>query len=474
MGREIRPDYAQRFLLPPSVEDWVGGDHPARMIRELVDALDLPALGFAAPDEVDGRPHYGANLLLKVWLYGYLMRIRSSRKLEQACQDQMALIWLTGRHTPDHNTLWRFFRAHRRALRQLFKGVMNVAVEAGVLGVVLHALDGTKIAAQASRHGVWEKSRLAERLAALEAGVDEVFAQVEANEAAERGEVRLPEDWQERVLTREKLRELAATLEIEQRQHGHPLEREARVMPAEGRKVPGYNAQIVVDSASGLIVAELVTTDETDTQQLVPMLAEVQATLGRVAEETVADAGYSSGAQLAGAEARGFPVVVRTPQEPQRPIDPAGAYARSRFTYEAGRDVVVCPRGEVLHFERVLPAHAGHHEARRYRCASFRTCPVRAQCSGDRKGRAIDLDRFYAAGQRQREKQRAAVNQQHLTQRMAIVEPVFGVIKEAMGFRRWSYAGLESVQAQWTLICTVYNLKKLHHWWRAGKLAFAA
>jgi transposase len=474
MGREIRADYAQRFLLPPSLEEWVGPEHPARMVRELVDHLDLPALGFTHVEQADGRPYYGANLLLKVWLYGYLTRVRSSRKLEQACRDQMALIWLTGRHTPDHNTLWRFFQGYRGALRQLFKAVVKLALQSGAAGVALHALDGTKLAAAASRHGVWGKEKLAQRLAELDTAIEEAFAQIEAAEAQESGAVHLPADWQEQLLTREKLRELHDELVTQQRQYGHPGEREARVMPVEGRKVPGYNAQIVVDDASGVIVAEQVTVEETDTQQLVPLLDEVQANVGRVAEQTVADAGYHTGAQLAAAETRQYPVVVRQPKEPPRASDPAGEWQRSRFHYDAAQDCCVCPRGGVLRFERILPAHDGHQEARRYRCTQFRTCPVRAQCSADRRGRTIDRDRHHGAVERQRAKQRAPEVQAQLKRRMAIVEPVFGVIKEAMGFRRWTVVGLEAVRAQWALVCTAYNLKKLYRVWATQRLALAA
>jgi transposase len=150
MAQPIAPDYGQQFLFPPALEDWVPADHPARFLREFVDQLDLAALGFARPTAVEGRPPYAPSLLLKIWLYGYFHRIRATRKLEAACREHLALLWLTGLIQPDHNSLWRFWRNNQKALRGLFKQSVEVAVRAGAVGLALQAVDGTKIEAAAS------------------------------------------------------------------------------------------------------------------------------------------------------------------------------------------------------------------------------------------------------------------------------------------------------------------------------------
>jgi transposase len=166
MPRVLRPDYAQRFLLPPSLDEWAPATHPVRFVSDFVEALDLKAAGIQEPDTRDqeGRPAYAPELLLKIWLFGYMERIRSTRGLERACLQVMPFLWLTGNLHPDHNTLWRFFNINRKALPQLFKRLMSTAAEADLVGFVLHALDGTKMTAASSTDEALHRKSLTEKL----------------------------------------------------------------------------------------------------------------------------------------------------------------------------------------------------------------------------------------------------------------------------------------------------------------------
>ncbi|MEJ2082307.1 MAG: transposase [Acidobacteriota bacterium] len=134
MSKAIEARYDEMYLFPPAVEDWVGVNHPSRFIREVVEALDLEQAGFAGEETESagelGRPHYGNRLLLGAWIYGYMNQIRSSRKLERACREHVSLIWLLGRQEPDHNTLWRFWKRNRRAIRRVYRQVLAIAQEA--------------------------------------------------------------------------------------------------------------------------------------------------------------------------------------------------------------------------------------------------------------------------------------------------------------------------------------------------------
>jgi len=469
MSQEIRADYDQMDLLPQALEDWVPSDHPARFIREFVDALDLAELGFRQRESEEGRPNYAADLLLKVWLYGYLARIRSTRELERACREHLSLVWLTGRHAPDHNTLWRFWRENRAALRQVFRAGVRVAAEQGLTGMICHAVDGTKIRAVASRRTVEHRQELERALQQVEASIAEMEAAVEAAEEEATGEYRLPEQLQEAEKLREAIRGSLERMQEVEREHLHPGEPEARLMPCEGRTEPAYNAQAVVDAQQGVIVAATVVNAESDNQLLVPMLEEVKANLGEVGEETVADGGYSSAGQLGEAQARGYEVLVAPGAETGGPH--RGAYDSCKFEYDPQRDEVICPCGERLKFEGWENKGPHRPAVRRYRCRGYQECPVRALCSRGRNGRRIEWSAQHEAVLRQRSKRRDPTKQALLRQRQAIVEPVFGILKQVEGFRRWTVRGLENVRTQWALVCTAYNLKKL---WKAWKKGLAA
>lgn len=193
MAQPIAPDYGQQFLFPPALEDWVPQDHPARFLREFVDQLDLPALGFAMPVSVEGRPPYHPSLLLKIWLYGYFHRIRSTRKLEAACAEHLPLLWLSGLIAPDHNSLWRFWRDNKKALRGIFKQTVQLAVNTGAVGFALQALDGTKIPAACSSPKGWSKEYMEKLLAQLDAALDDIELKVvEENPQTEAPGYRLP------------------------------------------------------------------------------------------------------------------------------------------------------------------------------------------------------------------------------------------------------------------------------------------
>src|SRR5712671_2063425 len=265
MAQPIAPDYGQQFLLPPALEDWVPKDHPVRFIREFVDQQDLAKLGFAMPISLEGRPAYAPGLLLKIWLYGYHHRIRSTRRLEVACRDQLPLLWVTGMIAPDHNSLWRFWRDNQRALRELFKQSVRLAVNAGLVGLVLQAVDGTKIQAAASSHTGWSEAQMQKLLASLEAELNETEKQLEQQGSSQQGGAyHLPQKLEQREALRAAVKAGLEQLEQDERKHYHPKEPEARRMKCEGRRPFAYNAQAVVDQKQGIVVAADITVQETD------------------------------------------------------------------------------------------------------------------------------------------------------------------------------------------------------------------
>ena len=466
MSHQIRADYSQIWLFPPSLEDLLPADHPARFIREFVDALDLPQLGFKMRKGEEGRPNYAPDLLLKVWLYGFLERVRSSRRLEKACRHDLAVMWLTGMNYPDHNSLWRFWNDNRKVLKEVFRQTIRLAAKADLVGMVLHALDGTKVAARASTDRMWGRKVLQERLERLDKSLQEMTAEVEKSEKQEAGqEGRLPEELADKQALRETVRAKLRELEQEDRTHLHPGEREAQVMKNhEGTRL-GYNAQVVVEGKGGVIVAAEVTNEQNDLHQLVPMLDAVKEELGQVAEETVADAGYCSGEQLEKAEEKHYPVLVSLAQvEAKR--EAVGPYHCSKFSYDRQADCYRCPRGEPLTYQTTRK----RKESRVYRCRSARYCPVRWECSREQGGRSVERSPYCEVLLSQEEKQQEEGKRELLRLRMRTVEPVFAVIKERLGFRRYTVGGLEKVRAQWSFVCALVNLLRLYPLWRKGVL----
>jgi transposase len=471
MSYERYADYNQQWMFPPTLEDLLPSDHTARMIREFVDAQNLEKLKFKIRTAEDGRPNYSANLLLKVWLYGYVTKIRTTRGLERACMDQVAMLWLTGMQRPDHTTLWRFWRDNRKALRQVFKRLLEIASELNLVGLVLQAIDGTKIMSQASEQQGWHRASLEKTLKRLDEAINDIMRQTER--AAKHGpDCRLPEELQQRQQLREKIQSQLKQLDEKQEDHLQPQDEDARVMKCRTGKKFAYNAQAVVDGQNQLIVAADVVTDESDNYQLVRMIDQVEQNLGRVAEQTVADGGYFATLELASAEEKQYSVLVNLPESVQGSEDQP--YHASRFVYDAEKDQCICPRGEALPFDSIKPRDKAHpYDVRVYRCQSYETCPVRWQCSSSKTGRTVQIHPNHGALVRQREKVRDEKMRAMLNQRGSTVEPVFGWIKEAMGFRRWTVRGLEKVQTQWLLVCTAMNLIRLKTHWAEGKLVFA-
>jgi len=466
MTREIRADYSQTFLLPPSLEDWIGADHPARFIRDFVESLDFEALGFWTPLGDTGRPPYSKGLLLCAWLFGYLQKIRSSRGLERAGRDNVSLLWLTGMNSPDHNTLWRFFSKNKAPLRSVFRQLVGVACSSGLIGLVVHAVDGTKIRSRSSDASGWHKAELEALLESVDSSIDEAMSQIESSEASESGEYRLPDDLVDAKQRRAEIKRALGELAKIDRAHMHPDDPEARMIRSGDGIHLNYNAQAVVDRDSELIVAEEVVNAESDNEMLVEMVDDVVHNVGEAAEETVGDGGYYSAGQLVKAEERGHGVLVSVKESP----DKRGRFSHSNFRYDESTDVFICPEGERLTYQRTRRNSHGKYMVRHYRCHNAKDCPFRSECSPNKKGRTILRGEHEAAVSRQREKQKLVSKREILGSRKWIVEPIFGQIKENMGFRRWTVRGMDNVKTQWSLICTAFNLKKLYKYWLEGAL----
>ena len=295
MGRE------QMWMLPPTLDELLPLDHPARFVAEFVDALDREGwaeLGVDVEGDPLGAPAYHPRALLSVWLYGFMTGVRSCRKLEAACRDQIPYLWLTGWQHPDHNTLWRFYKGHRQAMRKLFERTVRTAVTMKLVDLAVQAVDGTKVVANASVNRSYDAEGLRRLLERLESAISDLEAQNEAGEGA--AAAHLPEELADKEVLREQVRQAMADLASQQRHKRINLtDRDARLMKGRQGIVAGYNAQAMVSpvdtdgGGTGMLVTAVDVVDAAnDNALLVPMVEQAEETTGTRAQMTLADAGY--------------------------------------------------------------------------------------------------------------------------------------------------------------------------------------
>lgn len=475
MSYQIKANYEQNFLLPPSIEDWLSIDHPSRYIREFVEGLNLSELGFKISTNEEGRPYYSSDLLLKVWLYGYFNKFRSSRQLEKQCKESIGLIWLSGMHYPDHNTLWRFWKENKPSIKKIFKESVTIAMKLDMVGMVLQALDGTKIKSYSSKRGAQKKDRIEELLRSIDKSIEEMEGEVENNELIEEGEYKLPEEIQDKKKLQEKLKEMLKGFEEANRDNINFNETEARMVKSEGSFSLGYNAQATVDSKNGILVGVDVINDANDEKCLVPMIEIVTQTTGQIPELTIADSGYSTSEQIYQSEEKGYKVLLNLTPKSNISSEPRKdePFHSSNFQYEEEKDVMICPESKELRYTNSQTSRNKNYKLKVYKCDNYKDCKVRWQCSKNKEGRRVKLNPYYKSIKKQQENLQIESNKEKLRKRKGLIEPVFGIIKEACGFRRFTFKGLENTKVQWSFICTVFNLKKMYGMWAKEKLKLA-
>lgn len=464
----------QVWLLPPRVDEWVPGDHPVRFIASLVDALARAAwldLGINPDGDAYGAPAYHPRVLLSVWLYGFMTGTRSARKLEAACRDNIAYLWLTGCQYPDHNTLWRFYQAHRKQMRKLLKRTVRAAIRLGLIDLAVQALDGTKIAANAARERTYDAKGLTKLLERTETAIADLEAQ--NHTPTDAAPPRLPAALQQAQELREHVRVALTQVQAEEGPARSNLT-DPDAVQVKGRQgvVPGYNAQAVVSGLNpqtagrrGLfITAADVVAEPDDHAQLLPMLALAAETSGETAGVSLADGGYHSGPNLAACAAQGS--AVRMPESQAQELK--SPYHKDRFVYDAETDTYTCPKGQTLRHSGTTQ-RADRPAAEIYRSTGdvCRACPAFGTCTKDkRQGRSLEIGPHEEILRQHRATMATAEAKEQYKLRKELVEPSFGILKEVQSARRFLLRGLNNVRAEWALLATTFNLRSLHRVWQ--------
>jgi transposase len=472
----IRPWGRQRtWLFPPTLEELIPADHPARFVGGFVEELDRAAwlkLEVAVDGDPLGAPSYDPRMLLCVWLYGFMTGVRSTRKLEAACRDQLPYLWLTGWGHPDHNTLWRFYQAHREQMRELFKRTVKTAVRMGLVDLAVQAVDGTKIAGNAAKERTFDADGLRRLLERTDAAIAELEAQNEAG--GDPSPPRLPKGLAETAALREQIQQaLEAVMAEDGPKRVNLTDPDAQLMKGRQGYVAGYNAQAMVSPVkqetagrTGLfITAAEVGNCPADQDRLLPMIAQAEENTGDVVNLTLADGGYHSGSNLASCAEQGYPVAM--PESNRKAGQAPDPYGKDAFIYDQEMDTFTCPKEQTLRF--VGEKHRkGRPVTRVYRASPniCLACPAFGVCTTDRlHGRMLEIGPHELVLRNHRTWMATAEAKTAYRQRKQLPEPTFGILKEQQGARRFLLRGIERVRAEWTLLVTAFNLRTLYRIW---------
>lgn len=461
MGYIAGEDRGQGSFLPARLDDYVGPASLVRLIDGFIAPLDLKRLAFVRAVSADtGRPGYDPRDLLRLYVWGYLNEVRSSRKLERECGRNVEVMWLMGRLAPDHKTIADFRRDNGAGIVKTSEAFVTFCREQGLLGRVA-AVDGSKFRAAASPRRVLGVRAIERQTQRIDAKVAAYLAALDAADAAEAADEQITAD-HARVAAalaallerRGELAALSIVLETGDRTTLVEGESEARALKLGSRRMlPVYNVQTAVDARSGLIVHHDVVDSAGDNRQLLPMALAAQAALGGGAVRVIADAGYSNGAQAAACEHAGI--------EPCVPANRStggtgGRFGRDAFQYQADRDAYVCPAGHAMR----RTGFNKRDQLYSYGTKACPTCPLKAQCTTG-KHRSVSRHRHEDALARMNARVEADPGLMRL--RGCVAEPPFGTIKRMMAGGRMLMRGLANAATEIALSVLAYNIRRFRN-----------
>jgi transposase len=453
-------DRSQALLFPESVDDYVGPDNPVRFIDAFVDGLDLAAAGFVGVEpKATGRPGYAPADLLKLYLYGYLNRVRSSRRLEAETHRNVEVIWLLRQLRPDFKTIADFRCGNRAAFKPIFRGFVLLCRQLGLFGRELLAVDGTRLKAVNNKDRNFTRASLQEYIRTADERLADYLRRLDAGDVEEGGTgggaraQGLAEKIAAIRTKRDRLRSLLADLDRTGESQVSLTDPDSRAMAAHTRVAVGYNAQVAVDAKHKLIVEQEVTNQVLDLGLLTQTAEPARAILGVERIDVVADRGYFKFEDIEACERAGMTPYVPKPQRGSAVRE--GFFAKDEFRYDPGEDVYVCPAGE-----RLWPKYESKSRdltkidySNRSACLA---CSLRPRCTKtfrrvSRLENEAVLDRMAACLQARPEV---------LARRRETVEHPFGSIKQWMGQGAFLTKGLANVRAEFSLTALAYNLRR--------------
>lgn len=450
----------QLTLYTTCLDDMVPEDNSVRQIDQFVELLDMEELGFAAM-AVQGRPPYDPADLLKLYIYGYMNRMRSSRQLEKECQRNLEVIWLLKNLKPDHNTIARFRKANPAAIRRVFRKSVELARNFNLIGGELIAGDSTKLRAQNSKKNNYNKKKVQRHLEYIDKKLAEHNAALmEADGDEKQG---LLKEISHRKQQRKKYEKLEEQLEQDKSSENPQIstsDPDSRHQIVRGTITEvSYTAQTTVDAAHKLFIDYKVT-NQNDKKAMGMMLRRAKSILRTNSFTALYDKGYHTGSELCTADQLGISTLVAIPAIGRTSQAPDPKYNAENFIYDKKTDSYTCPEG------RTLTSNQSNYRARNYTFKQYKTkacknCPVRSLCTSSRTNGKI-IQRSEYTKHLETNAKRVAESGELYKRRQALVEHPFGTIKRQWGFDHvLMKKGIEGAAADFGLIALAYNLKRI-------------
>jgi transposase len=465
----------QAALLPECLDDWIDENNPVSAIDAFVDELELVELGFAGVDPAaTGRPSYHPAVLLKLYIYGYLNRVQSSRRLEREAGRNLEVLWLLGRLTPDHKTIADFRKDNGPAIRKVCARFIDLCREIGLLTKASVAIDGSKFKAVNNRDKNFTVGKVERRRAQLEESVARYLSQLDTVDLQDPSEglamktVRLQDKLVKLRLEMDKLAAIETLMLASPDNQISLTDPDSRSMATSGRGsgVVGYNVQVAVDTEHHLIIAHEVTNSGTDRAQLANMGYQAKEVLGVERLEAVADRGYYSGEEIKACDDAGIEVTLPKPMTSG--AKSKGRFGKQDFVYLSDEDVYRCPAGEKLVYH--MTSEQDGKLIRRYWTNVCRSCPLKSNCTPGNERRIPRWEHEHVLEAAQK---RLDVNPQAMRQRRETVEHPFGTLKMRMGATHFLMKRLPRVATEMALHVLAYNFTRVMNIIGVGSLMTA-
>ena len=451
----------QGVLFPSSVEDYVSAESPVRVYDAIIDTFKLESLGFKVDPHKVGCPQYDPRAMLKLLVYGCCYGVRSSRKLERECHNNISFIWLMGALKPDHKTISEFRRVNKKALSKVLQEVAKLCLRLNFIEGNTLFVDGSKIRANASISNSWTKERCQRRLKKINRRISEILEECEnadQREAVCGSFVKVKDELSDQEALRTKVKGILNDIEQEQRPSVNTTDHDCTKIHSRQGNHAGYNGQIVVDEKHGLIVSSDVVNENTDNHQFADQIDQANDVLGGKCKSACADSGYSVIDELEKIDNQNIQVIV--PSQRQASGKEPGVFDARNFTYDRENDCYICPKSNVLRFRKV--------EAKRRRkiylgvasiccaCEHFGVC-TKNRVHGRKVTRLLKED----LRQEFEHQYELAENQEIYNQRKQKVELPFGHIKHNLGVTGFLLRGLAGVRAEFSIMASCFNITRM-------------